>query len=476
MKYLLLLFTLLNINAISQNCVVKCSPDCIDYTATCAGGTGTCTYLWDTNETTQTIQDCVTGLQTHTVTVTDVNGCTAVQTIEGSIDPLFIMSITTVPGVCADSDGTMTANVVTGYTWTYLWSSGETTASITIPPANCGATYGVTITNENGCTAQAQDFIDCGLSPSCEISTVDETCGGGNGGIQASNPFGQGTPPFTYTLGTTSNSTGTFINLGAGTYVVTITDANNCTNTCSGTINNIGTNLSPTCGTIVDASCFGGNDGEVTVDGNGIAPYTYIWSNGQTTNPATGLIAGAYTVTVTDNGGCTGEVTCSVGEPTQLLANCVPTDVQCNGGSDGQLDITASGGTSPYDFDLNGTTNTTGIFTGLTAGTYIVTVTDANGCTVDVTCTINEPIALATSCTANDATCFGNSDGSATAVPTGGTPSYGFTWSNGGNTNPQTNLAAGTYSYTVTDANGCTITGDCVVNEPAELTVTISCQ
>jgi hypothetical protein len=220
-----------------------------------------------------------------------------------------------------------------------------------------------------------------------------------------------------------------------------------------------------------DPSCFGGNDGEASVSVNGgTAPYTYLWSDGQTTATATGLTAGTYTVTVTDANDCSVSESITLTEPTELLAEVVAGSIDCFGESDATATVTASGGTPPYTYLWDDpASQTTATATGLPAGTYQVTVTDSQGCIVVESITIVEPAALELTIDSDDVLCFGESTGSATANVSGGTPDYTYLWSDGQTTQIATGLAAGTYEVTVTDANGCEITESITITQPEEI-------
>ncbi|MBC6994045.1 SprB repeat-containing protein, partial [Lewinella lacunae] len=193
-----------------------------------------------------------------------------------------------------------------------------------------------------------------------------------------------------------------------------------------------------------------------------------LWSNGQTTATATGLAAGIYTVTVTDANGCTEIATGTVNEPTELTLTGMETDVECNGDATGAINITVGGGTPGYTY-LWSNGATTEDLTGLTAGIYSVTVTDANDCTIEATFEVEESTDLEATIADTDVLCNGDTDGTLTVVVTGGTPDYTYLWSNGQTTATATGLAAGTYTVTVTDANGCTEIATGTVNEPTDL-------
>ncbi len=182
--------------------------------------------------------------------------------------------------------------------------------------------------------------------------------------------------------------------------------------------------------TIVNNTCHGGGTGTIDVSitgGNG--GHTYLWSNGATTQDLTGLSAGTYTLTVTDNQNCTATASYTITQPDSLYASSVvssflgSTNVSCNGASDGSIDVSVSGGTSPYTY-LWSTGAATQDLSALGAGSYSVVITDANGCQITRNFTLTQPTALQTTVTSTDVTCNGNADGALTITPNGGTAPY----------------------------------------------------
>ena len=228
--------------------------------------------------------------------------------------------------------------------------------------------------------------------------------------------------------------------------------------------------ISSTSSALANVSCNGGSNGAVTVTGSGgSAPYTYAWSNGRTTASNTGLAAGTYTVTVTDNNSCVTTRSVTITQPSALTVTTgATTNVACFGSNNGSTSVNATGGTSAYSFNWsNGRTTATN--TGLAAGTYTVTVTDANACITTRTITITQPSsALTTSAgTTNNVACVGGNNGSATVNASGGTTGYTYLWSNGRTTATNTGLAVGAYTVTVSDANGCSTTRSFNISQPA---------
>jgi len=306
-------------------------------------------------------------------------------------------------------------------------------------------------------------------------STTNVSCNAGNNGSLTVTVNG-GTSPYDYAWSngsTTLNSTSltnTISSLVAGTYTVTITDNNNSTTTATATVTQP-TAVSVTA-TSVNVSCFGGSNGTATASATGgTGNKTFVWNTGGTTATITGLSAGTYTVTATDANGCTATTTRVITQPAAAVSvTATSVNVSCNAGSNGSASATATGGTGNKTF-LWSNGSTSANITGLAAGTYTVTATDANGCTATTTRTITQPTALsATATVTTNVGCNGGSNGSASATATGGTGTKTYAWSNGSTTSTATGLSAGTHTVTVTDANNCTTTATVSITEPTALT------
>jgi gliding motility-associated-like protein len=433
-------------------------------------GTGY-TFVWSNGDVTQNLTNV--GAGTYTVTVSDGTGCQAVATATITQPSPFVASATATNVTCNGSaNGAIDVTVNGGLAqYTYAWSNGATSQDLT---GLAGGTYTATITDANGCSINVSATVTEPVALSVQGFVLDVNCNGGNNGIVNVSVSG-GVPSYTYAWSNGGTSSAIF-NLTAGNYDVTATDANGCT--VSQTFTVVEPPVFSVTVTGTDVSCNGGSDGTVTVTlpgGSGSGPYTYNWSTGDTSQNLTNVDAGTYTVVVTNANGCTAVGTYTVTEPTVISATETVVNVSCNGGADGSISISISGGTSPYDVAWsNGVTllgTTTSLISNLAAGTYTATITDANGCVETVSYTVTQPNAITAFTTVTNTDCNGAATGAINLTVSGGTSPYTFIWSNGATTEDLTGLAAGTYTVTITDANGCTATTGGTVTEPTAIVV-----
>ncbi|MGV3638996.1 MAG: cadherin-like beta sandwich domain-containing protein [Adhaeribacter sp.] len=307
-------------------------------------------------------------------------------------------------------------------------------------------------------------------------SQVNVSCNGGSNGTAAVSATG-GTAPYTYSWSPSGGTGAMATGLAAGNYTVTVTDANGQTATGNYAITQP-TALTASITAQTNLACNGGSTGSATVSVSGGSPgYTYSWSpSGGTGATATGLSAGTYTVTVTDANSCTTTKSVTITQPASALTASISaqTNVACNGASTGSATVSVSGGTPGYTYSWSPSGGTAATASGLSAGNYTVTVTDANGCTTAKSVTIIQPTALTAFISAQtNVACNGASTGSATVLASGGTPGYTYSWSpSGGTAATATGLSAGTYTVTVTDANACTTTRSVAITQPTALTAT----
>jgi gliding motility-associated-like protein len=225
-------------------------------------------------------------------------------------------------------------------------------------------------------------------------------------------------------------------------------------------------------GNITNVSCFGGNDGIVDIDvSGGTAPYTYNWSNGESSQDLTASVpADTYIVTVTDNASTEQVDSFTVTQPDQIQLTISAKNVSCKGGSDGNIDITVAGGTAPFSYAWSNLETQEDI-SNLSVDTYTVTVTDSNNCIKTTGYSVSEPDAIQIFVSLDNITCHGFKNGRIDISVTGGTPNYYYSWDNGVTTSFNNNLGKGTYSVTVTDNNSCKKSQSITLGEPDSLLV-----
>ncbi|TMM55948.1 T9SS type A sorting domain-containing protein [Maribacter algarum] len=439
----------------------------VDVDLTVQGGVMPFTYAWSNGATTEDLSNVAPG--TYTVVATGADGCTATTsiTVGPSLSAFTIQKDVLCFGEATGEIDLTFAGGVSPYT--LLWSTTDGSGLIqnngTQTNLTAG-TYTITVTDGRGCEVTENVIIS---QPSEELTcnvVEDNPASSGNSDGEATVTPSGGTAPYTY-LWDNGETTQTATTLNGGVHTVTVTDDNGCETTCEVTIQELDP-LECTVALVQDEQCFGDEDGSATANPvGGVAPYTYLWDNGETDQTATSLAQGLHTVTVTDANGATSDCEITIGGPSAALAaSTTQVDVLCFGESTGSVDLTVTGGTTAYTYSWsNGAT--TEDLTDVAAGTYDVTITDANGCETTASATVNEPAAaLSGSAVATDVLCFGESTGSVDLTVTGGTTAYSYLWSNGATTEDLTDVAAGTYDVTITDANGCETTASATVSEP----------
>lgn len=297
------------------------------------------------------------------------------------------------------------------------------------------------------------------------FSKTDATCFGGSDGSITLSPTG-GTAPYQYQW-SNGGSTASISGLSSGNYGFTITDADGCSESSSIFVGQPFLILGNY--TKDDLECHGASDGSATLNpSGGTPPYTYAWSNGETTASIAGLTAGEYSFTVTDSQGCTGDGVFSITEPTPLLSYFTQQYVSAPGADDGSVTAIGYGGTPPYSYSWS-TGDTGPTISNLPPGMYSYSITDANGCEGrgGLACIIvgNIPTDLEATPSVPLPSCEGADNGSVSLIVSGGTPPYEYLWSNGATTSSVSNLAPGTYSYAVMDADGQGVTGEVTIAE-----------
>lgn len=449
-----------------------------------AGGSGNYTYTWSNGTVfSGGLTHQITGLSvgTYTVNVRDnVSGCTVIGAfVVGSPDPITVSGVVTNVNCFNDTTGSIDITVNGGTApYSYSWVNSSmavvgTNQDLIDAPVG---TYTVTVSAPSAVCTFSRSFTISGpieaLNASSIVSDVD--CFGGNDGSINVTVWG-GTPPYAYSWdsGQTSED---IAGLTSGSYELTITDSRGCQLIVPNTVDQplmLSGTISST-----DVLCFGDATGTVSIVATqGTAPYSYSWQNSTVLYPQNsaslfGVPADTYQATITDANGCTFVSSVVVNQPTELLGTTIGTNVSCYGGSDGEIDLTVSGGIMPYLYTW---TNSVPVIvgssqdlSGLTASLYSVAVIDFNGCVLQLQQEITQPDAPVTSSVVvTDVLCFGDNTGAIDLTVIGGTMPYSYSWTSGQTTQDISNLLAGTYGYTAIDLNGCDVSGSVVISQPA---------
>jgi gliding motility-associated-like protein len=439
---------------------------------------GTPTYSYAINGGVFSAISPTTGLApgTYSVTVKDANGCVFTKTtsIVNIPGPTAIAG-TAGPASCAGATGTYTITGVTGGTAAYTYSvDGGSFSGTTTYSGLATGTHSVTVKDLNGCifTTTFNVGLTAGIT-SATVNASTASCGTSNATATVTGVTG-GVATYSYSFNgggfSTSSST---LGLAAGNHTVVIKDVNTCTLSVPFTIVNLG---SPTTSitSFSNVTCFGLSNGSCTVavpTGGAGAPFTYsltapLQIAGPTagTGVFSGLPAGSYNITVKDASGCIATTTVTISQPTAVTITPGSLPVKCFGTATGTINVVGAGGTPTYSYNLNGGAyQASATFANQSAGTYLMGIKDANGCLATQTVTVTQPTALAISVSSQSANCT-SANGIGSATVTGGTGVITHSWTpSGGAAATSNSVAAGNYTVTATDANGCLISSPVVI-------------
>ena len=440
-----------------------------------SGGTTPYTFDWITagNQNDSSAINLCGG--THTVQITDANGCIDLASVFIQRPAQLIATIADSTNISCNglTDGTATVAASGGTPpYTYLWTDVPGNPTTTNVSGLAAGLYHVQVTDSNNCVTTVSVNIQEPAVLNASVTATPTSCNGTcSGALNASATTG-GTAPYSYVWFSAGNQTTANIGgLCVGNDSVEVTDAHGCIDTAFATV----TEPTLLVATMIDsnqATCPGVCDGDATVSASGgIAPYTYNWytAGNQGTTLATGLCFGINEVEVTDDNGCKDTVTVSIGAPVVVVATMIDSTVTaCSNVCMGDATVSASGGTAPYTYNwfTGGNQNTT-FADSLCAGTQSVIVTDANGCmdTAHVTIGISLNVLVATITDSSSTACSNVCMGDATVSAGGGTAPYTYNWFTGGNQNTTfaDSLCAGAQSVVISDANGCVDTASVLI-------------
>lgn len=408
----------------------------------------------------------------YTVILSDSNGCQTTNNYiltEPAVLSASLSGYTDADCNVANGTATITTNGGT-QNYTHHWSHDNGLSGNTATNIPTGATT-VIIRDANNCTDTVSFAVGSINAPDATITATDAFCMNENSGSATISQI-TGNGGYTYVwydnnqnpIGQTSSAAG---NLAAGTYIVQITDQNGCIVYDTTTIGQPATSVEVMITSLITPACFG-EDGLVTAaGGNGTGNISYTWMPGNVTGATLTAVAGTYTVTATDENGCSTSETVVITQPDAITiqGNTVP--VSCYGGDNGAAAAMVSGGTGSYSYLWTGVSASGTSVSGLTSGTYDVQVTDSNGCTQSLSIIITEPEALNVALLDTVTPFCGTTDGIIDIEVSGGTGSYTYLWSTGAVTQNLTNVGEGVYQVIVMDENLCmdslSVTLDCEV-------------
>ncbi len=436
-----------------------------------SGGTGTLSFQWKNSSnqivsTSANLANAPGGV--YTLTVTDQSSCskTTTASISNPNGPVFSIVNATSTSCSSSADGQASVSITSGQTpLTVNWGDGETgNSAIHLS----GGNNTVTVTDGNNCsTSQNFTIASPTMISLSSVQATSPTCPSGNdGSIQVTASGGSTSYTYSWNGNTGSN---TLSGLSAGSYSLTVKDANNCTLTQAISVVdvaaiaiNIVNQINPTCSFSSDGSLIVQATG-----GNG--SFNYLWNGGSTGQQLSSIASGSYTVTATDNKNCSQQKTISVIAPTAVSASMTATAVSCHNGSDGAISVSASGGTGAFvsSKDNGSTWQSQNSFAGLSASSYTILTQAQNGCSTTSTTSVTEPSAITINVAKTDPTC-GLANGSAQAAVSGGTGTYSYQWQNSlnqafGSSAALQNALSDTYILTATDANLCTANSNVVL-------------
>jgi gliding motility-associated-like protein len=455
----------LNVVADSVTCVGAADAIAL---AEVKGGTTPYTYKWSNGSNTDLAEQLKKG--TYGITISDVNGCSLVDSIK-IFEPLAInLKIQKTDPTCSNySDGTARAFVQSGGTapFQYLWRTNlglQTTSKV------IGLSTGfqdLTVTDSRGCEIETSVFISAPKNLDLKVTTKDPLCFGEKTGMITTNLSG-GTTPYSY-LWNNGSTIESLDKLKAGTYILTITDKNNCSLIDTFYLRGFDSiairkiQINPT-------KCYGDSNGSITVSSSGGGgAFLYNWSNGNKSNFVNNLKAGTYYLTVSDGNNCSQIDSVKVTQPDTILIAETIMNTGCITPNSGSITLNISGGNGGYTYQWEGTNNFTSTnkdVVNLVVGNYQVTVTDINSCTNTKSFTVEKPANFNINATLTDVKCKGDSTGIIELNVSGGNAPYTYEWSNGKTTNKITNLLSGNYDVTITDATACSSIKSYEIKEP----------
>jgi gliding motility-associated-like protein len=447
-----------------------------------SGGTGNYTYSNDGGATFQAANSFF-GLAAgnYNIAIQDGNGC-QITGIETVTEPdVLTSSYTPLDNLCfGECEGEINVNTAGGTApYTFSLDNGVTTTSNNLFTGLCEGAYTILTTDVNGCTYTNSSAINEPTQLTATITQTPSTCGNNDG--QLSIAANGATPNYSYSIdgGASYSTTNSFTGLADGNYTIIVQDANSCEYQQSETVTNL---PAPTIFSLNMTSplCFGDNNGEVEVNalgGSGTLTYSINGAAAQASNVFTGLAAGTYTFTAIDQNNCQDDTTVVLTQPVLLTHSSVETNLTCFQNATGNIEVTANGGVSPYQYSIDngGTFSPSSSINSLQAGAYDITVVDNNGCISQSNVNITEPTPLTLNNAAvSDPLCVESCDGEIELLVSGGTAPYSYNWFGTPNPvpgNTAAGLCDGNYQFEVIDDNNCIVYDNATITNPTPFVI-----
>lgn len=436
-----------------------------------AGGVPPYAYSWSNGATTQDVSSMPGG--NYSVLVTDANGCEKIVTAVINQPPALSVKLASIQDIKCNGEkaGNINITVSGGVTpYSYRWNNGDSTQNIKNVPAG---DYSVTVTDASGYHQTLNAKI---AQPSPLVIKLDAVrdllCYNDKTGAVNVTVTG-GEEPYKYQWNA-GQLTQDIANLNAGEYSLTVTDASGCKSTLQAKVTQPDL-FSAALSTVKNINCKGESKGEAHLDvKGGVTPYSYYWNSGARTKDITGVLAGKYSVKVSDANGCVNNVEATITEPAELTASLASVvNNSCFGESKGAINVAVNGGTKPYKFAWSNDSTSQNLFS-VPRGEYSVVVTDANGCFKTVLASVTEPSAMTTTVKeVSNVNCYGETTGKINVAVSGGTTPYTYIWNNGSKQQNLLNVPAGDYQLTVRDAKGCNNTVSASIKQPETLAISL---
>ncbi len=442
-------------------------------TTSVSGGATPYVYSWSNGQVTGSGTNLCS--QIYTVSVTDNNGCIASTSV--NITQPYVLTVTvspTNPKCFGESTGYGIAAAIggsPGYSYAWTGGGGNAATSNLLGAGN----YGISVTDSKGCVVTSSMVLSNPLAMSASISSTNVTCFNACNGIAAATSTnGVGAVSYYWTGGASPITAQTATGLCAGTYTMLATDQNNCTGSSIVTITQP-TQITANITSSGSVTCNGGNNGFASLTpGGGTGAYSFTWSpsggNGATANT---LIAGNYVVTVKDINLCAATASVTILQPSPLATTLTTTNVKCNGASDGTGNVAFAGGSGSTTFLWQPGLQSGNSVNNLGIGSQTVTITSNGVCPTVLTFTLTQPAPLSAVISTTNSNCS-QANGKACVTVGGGTAPLSYQWNNGPTTLCNNNIVSGAYTFTVTDANLCTLAASGLINDIAGPSVVVT--